>query len=60
MLCVACILGMSKNHCKNPTAAALIQPAIKRTAEENLFLLCSAQYTIDFGRSMQEANTCSY
>lgn len=46
---VGCTIGTS--HCRDPTAAALIQPAIKRRAEVNLFPLRSAQYTIDLGGS---------
>lgn len=44
-----CTVGTS--YCRNPTATALIQPAIKRSAEVNLFPLRSAQYTIDLGGS---------
>lgn len=40
-------------HCRGATAAALIQSAIKGSAEVNLFTLCSAQYTIDLGGSMR-------
>lgn len=53
-VCVAvrragCAVGRS--HCRAPTTDALIQPAMERRAEVNLFPLRSAQYTIDLGGS---------
>lgn len=42
---------MYEGTSRDPAAAALIQPAIKRNVEVNLFPLRSAQYTIDLGGS---------